>query len=203
VARAKKDLLNPFDELGGKEVEALKSTASSEKSITSNLNSGVTQIAEQKSEEKRSGVATLVKENKEGNTSQLDDIKKETKIPTNESDYENNVNEVSKPETFNKNENVSSGATQTTLQSQNSITQSFRNKMSKKGIDDTHIRKTFFINRQLFDIFDGLCKQEKKGYKTHVINEALRIALINELLENGESTESETMQLLFSLAPEE
>ena len=72
----------------------------------------------------------------------------------------------------------------------------------KKGIDQTHIRQTYYINRELNEIFNLVSVSERKGYKTFVVNEALRVALINVLKEQGYSDNSNELQTLYNLAPE-
>ncbi|PGK52462.1 hypothetical protein CN918_32275 [Priestia megaterium] len=197
----------------------------------SNIVSGEKENTNEEDTKKRTGtVALLERETEEINTNNASlktDEGQATETSTNdvnslrkpETDT-NDVESLRKPETyiskenpevkerkyevaFTEDENRNSYSKANTSSTGYSISQSFDNKINKKGIEDTHIRKTFFINRELFDIFDGLCKVEKKGYKTHVINEALRIALIEIYKENGAGDDAKVLQQLYALAPQD
>ena len=41
---------------------------------------------------------------------------------------------------------------------------------NKKNIEDTHKRATFLIDKDTLDSFNAICANQKKGFKTEIIN---------------------------------
>lgn len=50
-------------------------------------------------------------------------------------------------------------------------------KKNKKGIEDTHKRQTFLIEKDLLKRFNRISKQQPRGFKTQAINAALNLLL--------------------------
>lgn len=69
------------------------------------------------------------------------------------------------------------------LEEKNDISRGWEEKRKKLRVEDTSTRATFLIQNDLISRLDQLAQNEKRssgtnrGYKTHVVNEALRRAL--------------------------
>lgn len=50
-------------------------------------------------------------------------------------------------------------------------------KKNKKGIEDTHRRQTFLVEKDLWKRFNRISKQQPRGFKTLAINSALNLFL--------------------------
>lgn len=69
------------------------------------------------------------------------------------------------------------------LEDKNDYERGWEEKRSRQRVEDTSKRATFLIKNELLARLDALAQNEKrssgtnKGYKTHIVNEALRKAL--------------------------
>ncbi|WP_188208307.1 hypothetical protein [Alkalibacillus aidingensis] len=54
------------------------------------------------------------------------------------------------------------------------LTSEVEGKRKKTTIEDTHTRLTFLLENELYDEFNEIAQREGRGFKTHVLNAAVR-----------------------------
>lgn len=64
--------------------------------------------------------------------------------------------------------------------SSNDFLERFKEKVNRPTAEEKHKRATFFIDRELLDRLDRLASGRERGFKTAVVNEALR-RILDEL----------------------
>lgn len=65
-------------------------------------------------------------------------------------------------------------APETTAAKQSTFIDLFKEKEKKKTIEDTHTRSTFLVNNDLLARMDKLAKKRKRGFKTDLVNHAIK-----------------------------
>lgn len=65
-------------------------------------------------------------------------------------------------------------APETTAEKQSTFIDLFKEKEKKKTIEDTHTRSTFLVNNDLLARMDKLAKKRKRGFKTDLVNHAIK-----------------------------
>lgn len=59
----------------------------------------------------------------------------------------------------------------------NGFIEQFKEKATRKTVEDTHRRQTYLIHKELIKRLDRLARRQPKGFKTAVINEGIRRVL--------------------------
>lgn len=62
----------------------------------------------------------------------------------------------------------------------NGFIEQFKEKTTRKKVEETHRRQTYLINKELIKRLDRLARRESKGFKTALVNEGIR-RLLNEV----------------------
>jgi hypothetical protein len=68
-------------------------------------------------------------------------------------------------------------ATPTLADAIGGIMNEYEEKQKKKTVEETHIRRTYLIDRELDKKLNALAKKRPKGFKTHIVNKAIEIVL--------------------------
>jgi len=84
-------------------------------------------------------------------------------------------NKEGKCENGEKKDNRAKEDNMTFEQATNSIKNRFEEKISRPTMEETHIRRSFLINRELDKQINELAKDQGRGWKTHFINHGLEM----------------------------
>lgn len=86
------------------------------------------------------------------------------------------VNRETNAEQTDGSENRKTGPDQTDGSGSGFIEQ-FKEKTTRKTVEETHRRQTYLIDKELIKRLDRLARRQPKGFKTAVINEGIRRVL--------------------------
>lgn len=87
---------------------------------------------------------------------------------------EGTVNRIPNPKNGNQSENGTTGIEQ---RSETGFIEQFKERTTRKTVEETHRRQTYLIENDLIKRLDKLARRQPKGFKTAVVNEGIRRVL--------------------------
>ncbi|MFD1394400.1 hypothetical protein ACFQ40_01220 [Kroppenstedtia eburnea] len=84
------------------------------------------------------------------------------------------VNKGNKTKKGNQSENGTTGIEQ---RSETGFIEQFKERTTRKTVEETHRRQTYLIENDLIKRLDKLARRQPKGFKTAVVNEGIRRVL--------------------------